>query len=49
MGAKNIHKTQYDSIIAGYEDEGEDCEVPNKIYKIGVKNLNMRLFTGEEP
>ena len=49
LGAKNLHKTQYDSIIAGYEDEGEDCEVPDEIYKIGVKNLNMRLFTGEEP
>ena len=49
MEIKNLDTTEYDSYIAGYEGEGEDCEVPNETFKMQVKNLNMQLYTGVEP
>ncbi len=48
LGAKNLDDTLYDSYIAGPEDAGDDCEVPNELFKIQVENLNMQLFVGEE-
>ena len=49
MSAENLDDTLYASYIAGYDGEGEDCEVPNETYKIQAENLNMQLFTGDEP
>jgi len=49
MEIKNLDTTEYDSYIAGYEGEGEDCEVPNETFKMQVENLNIQFYTGEEP
>lgn len=50
LGAANLDDTFFGSIVVGYEGEGTpDGEVPDEVYKNEVKNLNMRLFTGEEP
>jgi len=49
MQVENLAKALYPAYIAGYEGEGEDCEVPNETYKMQVENLNMQLYTGEEP
>jgi len=50
LGAANLNGTQYDAVFIGHDGEGTpDGEVPDEVYKNDVKNLNMRLFTGEEP
>ena len=50
LGAASLDDTLFDAVALGYEGEGTpDGEVGNEVYKNGVKNLNMRLFTGEEP